>query len=75
MKMQNTTSSPSTSIVDFELRLFNNVITVNMLAVSTITLYYVFKATPPFNDTSVKRNVCDSCATLRQLHFLVLSQT
>jgi len=41
-----------------------------MLKVSAITLYqvYIFKATPPFNDTLVKER-------LWQLHFLVLAHT
>jgi len=37
-----------------------------MLDVSTISLYHVFKATPPFTDTSVKKR-------LRQLLLLLFN--
>jgi len=42
---------------------------------SAITLYYVFKVMLPFTDTSVKKTLVTVVAALRQLHFLVLTET
>jgi len=49
-----------TSVVDFELDLFNkHVRCVRHHTVPWLidALYYVFKATSPFNDTSVKKRL------------------
>jgi len=55
----------STSIVDFELDLFNK----HANDMSAITLDYVFKVMPPFTDTSVKKLLW------QLLHILVLAQS
>ena len=69
MQNQERLQVQSTSVIDFN--------STNMLDVSTITLYHVFKATSPFTDTSV-RNACDRltvAAKLWQRRVLVLVQT
>jgi len=54
MKMQNDFKSKARASLIIELDVTYS---ANMFDVSTVTLYYVFKVTPPFTDTSVKKRL------------------